>query len=80
MSVVDKLDLCWRLIERQWSSKYAKEREETPTTIDCPQIGFQTHSENKRERRVVITVYRRGSCPLATRRLSWEAIIRFVEL
>ncbi len=24
MSVVDQFDLCWRLLERQWSSKYAK--------------------------------------------------------
>lgn len=57
-----------------------KKREETPTPIDCPQISFQAHSESKRESRMVITVYRRGSCPLAVRKLSWEAIIRFAEL
>lgn len=57
-----------------------KKWEETQTTIDCPQISFQIHSESKRERHVVITVYHRGSCPLAVRQLSWEAIIRFAEL
>lgn len=55
-----------------------KKREETQTSIDCPQISFQIHRESKKETRCDNSIP--GSCPLAARLLSWEAIIRFAEL
>lgn len=59
-----------------------RKQEKTQTIIDRPQISFLTYSEKeeKSERELVITVYRRASSPLAARQLSREAIIRFAEL
>lgn len=60
-----------------------RKQEKTQTIIDRPQISFLTNSEQKkrkRERDVVITVYRKADSPLAARRLSRDAIIRFAEL